>query len=68
MTEMRGLSVEEEIATRLLTGVPFEQVTPLSFWELQAPALWARPTAERAATTKAVWVKRMVDLLLRWWV
>jgi hypothetical protein len=31
MTEMRGLSVEEEIATRLLTGVPFEQVTPLSF-------------------------------------
>jgi hypothetical protein len=66
MTERREPPVEVEaeavsvtvfvlIATPLLlTGVPFEQTTPLSFWLSQGPLLSAKPRAERAATAKMV--------------
>lgn len=66
MTERRELPVEEVAAAvsvtvfvliatpSLLTGVPFAQVVPLSFWSSQGPLSSAKPRAERAATAKMV--------------
>jgi len=66
MTERRELPLDVEVAAvsvtvfvlsatpLLLTGVPFTQVTPLSFWSSQGPLSSAKPRAERAATAKMV--------------